>query len=289
LNLTKTQAWLWASGALLCASGIVHIFIWTFAQGQWEGPVSLRKPILFGLSTGVTLMSLAWIFSKLDPKRYDTFLIPLLSVSLVLEVALITLQYWRGVASHFNRATLFDASIEWSMTALILFASAIIFNLAARSFFKLNAPNDIQIAIQGGMFFLVVSITIGAAISYIGFSLIDQGKSPTTFGSSGVLKFPHGVAIHAIQLFPLMAAGLAWLGIELQKRIKILKLSIASMCVFLLYSLFQTFTGRARYEWNWGGTLLLAISIGFAAAAMIVGLRVLRRSPAKKENLSSLT
>lgn len=175
------------------------------------------------------------------------------------------------------------------MTILILLASAIIFNLAARSFFKLNAPDDVQIAIRGGMFFLVVSILIGAAISYYGFLLVDQSKPPTTFGNAGVLKFPHGVAIHAIQLFPLMVGGLAWIGIDRASRLRIVKLSISSMAVFLLYSLVQTFTGRDRYEWNWNGTPLLAIAIGFALAATFVGLRALKRSNAKSENLSSLT
>ena len=43
---------------------------------------------------------------------------------LLLEVGLITVQQWRGVRSHFNRTTTFDASIEVIMLGLILLVTA---------------------------------------------------------------------------------------------------------------------------------------------------------------------
>ncbi len=43
---------------LLCASGLVHLGLWMAAGQEWEGPISLRKPALFGISSGLTLWSL---------------------------------------------------------------------------------------------------------------------------------------------------------------------------------------------------------------------------------------
>lgn len=255
------------------ASGVVHVLVWFSVGDPWPGPVSARKPILFGVSTGVTAMSLAWVLTKIKARGYDRFTIPVLSVSLVGEVALITLQYWRGVASHFNRSTTFDASVEWLMTALILLASAIVFNIAARSFRSSSAAADTTLAMRSGLLFLVISILAGIVISVCGYALIQAGKPPTTFGKSGVLKFPHGVAIHAIQLFPMMGWLLSMFGVQLSKRVEILKLSVASMWVFLIYSIFQTLTGRGRYEWNLVGGLLIGLSLVLATAAVAVVIK----------------
>ena len=83
-------------------SGLAHLGVWLFLGGQWEGPVSWRKPILFGISTGMTVLSIGWLVPKLRPSKIDMFLSAGLGISLVVEVALITVQQWRGVASHFN-------------------------------------------------------------------------------------------------------------------------------------------------------------------------------------------
>ncbi len=122
------------AGVLLVASGIFHVFVWQLLGGDWEGPVSWRKPILFGISTGATLLSIAWFFDKLRPANLDVSLCRTLSITLVLEVALITLQQWRGQASHFNHNSTFDTFVEYSMTALIVIATLVLLHLTWRAF-----------------------------------------------------------------------------------------------------------------------------------------------------------
>ena len=41
-------------GALLLASGLIHLAFLTIGEGSWQGPLSLRKPTTFGLSFGLT-------------------------------------------------------------------------------------------------------------------------------------------------------------------------------------------------------------------------------------------
>jgi len=44
-------------GLLLVASGMAHLVVWAVLGGPWEGPVTWRKPILFGISGGLTSLS----------------------------------------------------------------------------------------------------------------------------------------------------------------------------------------------------------------------------------------
>ena len=112
----RLAVWL---GVLLIASGSVHLAVYAILGTTWHGPLSLRKPALFGISGGLTVWSLAWLMTQLQPRRLDRFLANALATGLFVEVALITVQYWRGVASHFNRATNIDTAIEFTMLGLI--------------------------------------------------------------------------------------------------------------------------------------------------------------------------
>src|SRR5258706_16354436 len=52
-------------GALLFLSGIAHLAILVLGGDSWGGPVSLRKAATFGLSFGVTLITIVWVASFL--------------------------------------------------------------------------------------------------------------------------------------------------------------------------------------------------------------------------------
>ncbi|MCP4478003.1 MAG: hypothetical protein GY818_07935 [Planctomycetaceae bacterium] len=256
---------LWISGWLLISLGVFHILVWLVVGGVWEGPLSLRKPILFGISTGVTLISVASIFDRLRPARYDSLIIRILSVSLVLEVLLITFQQWRGQASHFNHDSFLNTSIEYAMTTLIVVATVILAQIAFRAFNFLNTARDLQIANRAGLAFLIISCLIGFFILWNGNKQVLAGQDPSTYGKAGVAKFPHGIAIHSLQFFPLLCYLLAKIGLGVKKRIGILKWSIASMGGMLTYSIYQTLSGKPRFEWTPAGALIFAISIGLLA------------------------
>ncbi|MFM7108931.1 MAG: hypothetical protein ACKOZU_10100, partial [Planctomycetaceae bacterium] len=49
------RAWpLVVVGSVLVLSGVAHVAAWGALGGPWEGPVTWRKPILFGISGGLT-------------------------------------------------------------------------------------------------------------------------------------------------------------------------------------------------------------------------------------------
>ena len=115
-------------------SGLLHALVWLVTGESWDGPLSIRKPILFGISTGMTLISLGWVQHRIRPAKYDAIINPLFAIAMLIEVGLISTLYWRGQASHFNHATPLDDTIDQVMTCLILFAAFVIFDLTRRSY-----------------------------------------------------------------------------------------------------------------------------------------------------------
>ena len=246
-----------SSGLLLALSGVAHFVIWLFAGGDWEGPVSWRKPILFGVSTGVTVLSVAWLYPKLRPRRWDAVLCGLFGFAMVAEVALITIQQWRGLPSHFNYTTTLDAFIESAMTYCIVIVTLVLTEFTRRCFCNLNAPDDLKLAIRGGMAFLILSCLIGFLILFYGNAQVSINADPTAVGRAGVAKFPHGVAIHAIQFFPLVCVCLRKISISSRRRVRYMRFCIASTGTFLIFSVHQTLNGRDRFDLEPIGMILI--------------------------------
>jgi hypothetical protein len=63
-------------GAILLLSGLAHRGVQAVAGGPWDGPVSWRKPTTFGLSFGLTVISVTWVtsFLRLSDRRRNALL-----------------------------------------------------------------------------------------------------------------------------------------------------------------------------------------------------------------------
>lgn len=263
---------------LLVAAGLMHLGVFLAADQSWEGSVSLRKPALFGISTGVTLFSLLLLWRKLPSRRYDAIAITATALAAVVEVFLITLQYWRGVASHFNHATPMDFTIHLLMDACVVVLFVAITDLTIRSFGTWQASADVKIAYQQGMVLLFVSCLIGFLILGVGFVQKSRGLPPEIYLGQGVLKFPHGIAIHAIQYLTLLSWGLSH--IRLSKRSAVMLVGAVAVGFWgqLIYSLLQTFQGRARFELTpFSGLILVASTLLVVGPVVIAVLQHLRR------------
>ena len=270
--LVTVMAW------LLMLSGAFHLLWLLVTQSEWEGPLSLRKPALFGLSGGLTLWSIAWVLTKLPPHRFDRPFAMSMGVGLLLEVGLITVQQWRGVASHFNHATAVDAAIEATMLLLITFVSLGITWLAVRSLWLTSTDAATRVAIQGGLWLLVVSCLLGFAITFAGEWNASTGKSPELWGRAGVMKYPHGAALHAIQLLPLLAYCSTWLPVN--SRATLLRATLASQFLLLGSAIWQTVLGRSRFDLDIvGGSLLLGsvLLMVYVAFEIAAGLSRMKR------------
>ena len=182
------------------------------------------------------------------------------SLAMLAEVGLITIQQWRGVPSHFNRSTDFDATILLWIEGLILFATLVIADLTWRSFLSISESPDMKLAIRSGMAMLLFACLLG--FISVGFGNYQQsiGKAPGTFGKAGVMKFPHGMPIHAIQVFPALAWILCRVGASDVVRYRAVRCAVWAMLSFTLFSLIQTYSGRARFDVGWISAMVLAVS-----------------------------
>lgn len=239
---------------LLLVSGVLHLGLWCLSGQAWEGALSWRKPALFGISGGMTVWSLGWVMTHLKPAASDKFWSRVMAWSLLCEVGLITLQCWRGVASHFNDATTLDRFIERTMLTLILLVTGIIAWLSVRSLRPLNSSPTMALAIRAGMLLLLLSCLLGMATTALGHWNLSHGRPHELWGRAGVLKFPHGVALHAIQLLPLCA----WLFavVRLPRSYMVMQGLIAAQVCFLLLAVWQTWQGRARFDVDGVGVVL---------------------------------
>jgi len=126
----------------LIATGLFHVVIYAFADGGWDGPVSWRKPIEFGISGGLTALSLAAVMSRLPRTGWLAWSCAV-AVSLFLpETALIDLQRWRGVPSHFNNDTPFDLAVFDLMGILVLVVAVGIIVMTVWTFVSLRGPGS---------------------------------------------------------------------------------------------------------------------------------------------------
>ncbi len=257
------------TGSALVLSGLVYGVIWLVQGGSLDGPTSLRKPILFGISTGLTLLSMAWVLSGLPSRRYDRPLYTGMAVALVVEVAIIDFQQARGVASHFNHATTFDSFLTQAMVVLIGVAVIAFTDAGIRLFQTTRFPPDEAFAARAGAVLLLVACLLGAGITVIGEAQQASGMSPETYGGGGILKFSHGLPIHAIQLLYLQVHLLRRLGVPSSGRLASLRLVTAGILFITVYGVVQTAAGAPRLppvpvSWPWA---LLAV-VAFASAAL---------------------
>ena len=92
-----------ATGLLLVLSGLAHLVVFAADGGPWDGPVSWRKPVTFGLSFGTTLIAVTWVTAYLRVgERLRTLLLVVFAADCVVEVGGITLQALRRVPSHLD-------------------------------------------------------------------------------------------------------------------------------------------------------------------------------------------
>jgi hypothetical protein len=266
------RAWpLAVGGAALVLSGLAHVVVWGLLGGPWEGPVTWRKPILFGISGGLTSLSLGWAWARLPWRRGDLWLAWSTALALAVEVAVIDLQRWRGVASHFNRATPLDSFLFDALGALIVGVTLVVLDLTVRFVVQRVAlPADMRAAARGGLALLAISCLLGIWTGAHGELRQQAGLAPELVGAAGVAKFPHGVAIHAIQWLPLVAWVLRRAGVAEAARLRLVRISILGMVLVLGYALAQTAAGRGRFD----VTPPTAVLLGAGLVALVLPVLV---------------
>jgi hypothetical protein len=196
-------------GAALIGSGLFHLAVFAVDGGPWYGPVSWRKPTTFGLSFGLTLITVTWVASYLRiSERLRVIVLGVFAADCFVEVGGITLQAWRHMPSHVNRETPFDSTVSMTLAVgggvLIVILGAL-----AVAAFRPNpdlAPS-MRLALRAGFATLMIGLVTGAAMIARGVVLVNSGHQQQAYDAVGFLKPVHGVSLHGVLVLP----ALAWL------------------------------------------------------------------------------
>ncbi|MEW2283413.1 hypothetical protein [Streptomyces sp. NPDC047841] len=196
-----------ATGLLLVLSGLAHLVVFAVDGGPWDGPVSWRKPVTFGLSFGVTLIAVTWVTSYLRTgDRLRSVLLLVFAADCVVEVGGITLQAWRRVPSHLNRETPFDTAVSMTLAVGGGVLVALLTVFAVASFRRRpTGPAGMSLAVRSGFALLLVALASGAAMIARGVVLTRTGHQEAAYRSTAPLKPLHGVSLHAVLVLPLLA------------------------------------------------------------------------------------
>jgi hypothetical protein len=287
---------LWRVGAVLLALGALHVpvaaahALHTGPEPLADGPVGFdawRKVVLFGLATGVTCGSLAWVRGLLGRGRpLATSAAWTIAAAALVEVSLIALQPWRGERSHFNDDTPLDAAIAWTIdgTALLLTVGIAVFTLLSlreplrRTDGTSALGAAMSTAVRAGLSLLLAACAFGVVMLVVGTERVAQGlPADGKVGDAGLLKFVHGMPLHAIQVLPMIA----WFGERAARSrpgggdgraARAVVLATLGFVLWTAYASWQTFSGRARFDTDWFGAALLGAGSACVAVPMVLSV-----------------
>lgn len=169
--------------------------------------------MLFGLSFGITAATIALVAPALRLSKTASWVVlGSLGLASVAETGLITMQTWRGVPSHFNFTTTFDEMVFQAMGIIVGVVATALLVLTILSFTNMRpGPSSLTLAIRVGMLLLLAGQVLGALIiangvqpAALGDKAAVFGPHGVVFGDAGILKYPHGIAMHAIQVLPII-------------------------------------------------------------------------------------
>lgn len=191
-------------------SAVVHLGVFVVDGGGWEGPVSWRKPIVFSASFALLLWAVGWVLDRMPVARprLAGVLAWGLAVTSTIETSLIVLQTWRGRASHFNVFDPADAALFGIMGAMIGLVALGLVVLFAWALVERPTDAATRWAVLGGLAMIVTGLGVGQWLVELGMTYVERfGAVPDVVtNGDAVVKFPHAVALHGIQLFALVLA-----------------------------------------------------------------------------------
>lgn len=98
----------------------------------------------------------------------------------------------------------------------------------------------------------------------------------TTFGAAGVMKVPHAVAMHAIQVLPALAWLLSFADLEEPRRLGLVRVAVLGYAALVAVSLLQTATGVAPFDVGVAAAAFYLLGVALLGMAVVAALLALR-------------
>jgi hypothetical protein len=197
------------------------------------GAPAWLKPSKFAISIAIYSFTLAWIFALLpDWPRVRRVVGWTTAVALMLEMALIGMQAFRGTTSHFNVGTLFDGVVFTVMGIAIVIQTLASVAVAVALWRHRFADRALGWALRLGMTITIAGAMTGGLMTQPTRAQLDAARAggrmtvagahtvgapdggpglPVTGWSTehGDIRVAHFLGLHALQLLPIVALLLA--------------------------------------------------------------------------------
>lgn len=174
------------------------------------------KPLKFAMSFTLYAGALAWLLGQLPGRPLHRAGWVIVAAS-VIEMVIIVGQAARGVRSHFNDDSTTDELLFSIMGATIVVLWLATLAIALRFLRERGLGRPVALAVRLGLGVALLGMLVGFVMTTIGSHAVgvpDGGPGLFLLGWSttgGDLRIAHFVGMHALQLLPLLAAGLAGL------------------------------------------------------------------------------
>ncbi len=167
------------------------------------------KPLKFFLSASIFMATTAWLLKDVGYPRAAVVIGWTVAVAMIVENSLISMQSFRGVRSHFNGASAFDAAVFSVMGLFIVLNTIAIAALALLYLMpgKALAPGYLWGVRLGLILFLAGSAESALMVRISGHTVggADGGAGLPFLNWStrlGDLRIAHFVGLHALQVLP---------------------------------------------------------------------------------------
>jgi hypothetical protein len=288
------QTALFLGGWVLLATMVFHVVALVVTGGDVTGPVSLRKPADFAETGWLACWAVALVLPHVAMGRVREAIV---AGSVLLfgfaETTVMSIQAWRGVPSHYNFTTTFDAILMRGGAAgtagVFLVGMVVLLVSSLRTHASDETPASLLLGVRLG----VVVMLIGCVIGFVMISNMSGiwngqfgsafgepqtgylGPTPAQVGHEYVLLRPdtdggdlvllHAIGIHGLVLVTIPAALLAMTAVPEVWRRRLVWTTAAAVLGSMAVIASQSFRSQPLGEMGWLRMSLLAVA---AAAAL---------------------
>jgi hypothetical protein len=260
------------------------------------------KPAKFAVSIAIYSVTLAWIFILIPEWTRTRRVIGwITAITMVIEMAIIGSQAWRGTTSHFNVATPYDAVLFGIMGASIVFQTLSSIAVAVALWRHRFADRSLGWALRFGMAITIIGALTGGLMTRPTASQIaarHAGMQVTVNGSHtigapdggaglpgtgwsrahGDVRVAHFVGLHAMQALPLFALFLSRRRLALAQttRARLVLTGVASYASLYVILLIEALRGVSIAAPDAISSMQFAV---WATATAIAAVITLLRAP----------
>jgi hypothetical protein len=307
-RLTAFATRLWRSDAPLTAAGLMMLAaLAAFLLGMWLDPRTIAgapawlKPAKFAISTAIYMLTLAWVFSYLPGWARVRHIVGwTTAIILVVEVAIIALQAWRGETSHFNVGTPLNMALFSIMGLGILVQTLASVAVGVALWRQTFTDRALGWALRLGVTITIVGASTGGLMTRPTEAQLNLARATRQMPVAGAhtvgapdggpglpgtgwsvehgdLRVPHFLGLHGLQALPLITLTFVRRRWAAATRVRLVAVAGASYASLFGILLWQALRGQSLIDPD--GTMLTALAVWVVASMASVAAVAWRSEP----------